>query len=290
MSKKKQALQLVDAPIYSYRQAFYLSFYSSRLYIDVAKRWKGLGIIYLLLIIMLGAIPLSTRIIINFNKYFDEQLILPLKKIPPLYLQNKEISFDKPMPYLIKNSKGEVVTIIDTTGTVTNMTKAYPQLTVLITKDKLFFRPPKLELFRNSAAITEEPPYEYGLTQGSGEVFIGSEWVQTSGILKLKWLSEFLVYPMMVMFFLGLSIVLMFMLAFLGQLLAHLFFNLKLKFKQASRLLAISVTPAMACFFILLTANVVLPGLGIFYIALIAIYFCYSLVCLKREHAQLVHL
>ena len=289
MSKKKQALQPVDAPIYSYRQALYRSFYSSRLYIDVAKRWKGLGIVYLLLIIMLGAIPLSIRIIIDFNKYFNQQLILPLKKIPPLYLQNKEISFDKPMPYLIKNNKGEVVTIIDTTGTVTKMTKAYPHLTVLITKNKLFFRPPKLELFRNSAATDQDPPYEYALAQGSGEVFVGSEWVQSSGILKLKWLSEFLVYPMMVMFFLSLTLVLMLMLAFLGQLLAHLFFNLKLKFKQASRLLAVSVTPALACFFIFLTANVVLPGLGIFYIALIAIYFCYSLVCLKREYTQLVH-
>lgn len=51
MSEQNKVLRKVDAPFYNYWQAIVLSFFSSRLYVDVGKRWKGLGFRYLLLIV-----------------------------------------------------------------------------------------------------------------------------------------------------------------------------------------------------------------------------------------------
>ena len=42
--KIKNKLKLIDAPVYRYWDALYMSFYSRRLYVDVGKRWRGLGI------------------------------------------------------------------------------------------------------------------------------------------------------------------------------------------------------------------------------------------------------
>ena len=75
MIKKKQTLRPLDAPIYNYWQALYRSFYSGRLYIDVIKRWRGFGALYLLLAISLASIPLSLRIMVDFNHYFEKKMI-----------------------------------------------------------------------------------------------------------------------------------------------------------------------------------------------------------------------
>ena len=48
-----------------YSKALYASFYSSILYSDVVKRWQGLGLGYLLFLIILGPFPLSGRVIVN---------------------------------------------------------------------------------------------------------------------------------------------------------------------------------------------------------------------------------
>jgi len=288
MIKKKQTLRPLDTPIYNYWQALYRSFYSSRLYIDVIKRWRGFGTLYLLLAIALASIPLSLRIMVDFDRYFEEKMILPLKSLPTLDVQNGQVSFDKPMPYLVKNKKGEVVSIVDTTGVVTGISAKYPQLTVLITKDKIFFRPPKVELFFHASTVeTGDNVYMHTLNKDDNEVFMGEAWIKSAGLAKLKRVTLFLVYPMITMFFYALYTVFLFVLGFLGQLFAQILFNVKLKFKESCRLLAVAATPQIIFFFITLTADAMFFGLGYFYTAFIAIFYSYGVISIKRERAQM---
>lgn len=289
MSKKNQAMRVIDEPMYSYWQALFMSFYSGSLYVDVAKRWRGFGVLYLLLVIAIASIPLSVRIIYDFNQYFDEQMVLPLTKLPPLYVQNGGVVFDKPMPFFIKNKTGAVVAIVDTTGKVKNIDSTYPQLTILITKDKLYYRPPKFHLFFDaSRAMKAEDTLVQPLDKASNEVFDGKAWIASSGIMTLKLITELLVYPLIMMFLFGMYVVLMLALAFIGQLFAQIIFKFRVPYKMAARIFLVASTVQVAVFFTLLTTNVVFPGVGLLYMVLLAVYFNYGVLCVKRESSKMV--
>jgi len=289
MNKKSKSLRVNDAPMYNYLQAIYMSFYSRSLYVDVAKRWKGFGALYLLLVISIASIPLSARIMYDFNQYFDQQMILPLTELPPLYVQNGGVVFDKPMPYVVKNKTGAVVAIVDTTGKVKNIDQTYPELTVLITKDKLYFRPPKFHLFSNTPVpLKQQDTFVQPLDKASNEVFDAKAWVASSGIMNLKLMTEILVYPLIVMFLFGLYVVFMLGLAFIGQLFAQIIFKFKVPYKMAARVFSVASTVQIAVFFIVLTAGIVVPGAGLLYMVLLAVYFNYGILCVKRESTKLV--
>ena len=289
MSKKAQAIRTIDAPLYRYWQALYMSLYSSRLYVDVAKRWHGYGFIYLLLVIALASIPFSARMIIDFNRFFEEGMMEPLKVLPPLYVQNGEISFDKPMPYFIKNNAGAIVVIIDTTGSIDSMTKKYPKLTILITKNKVIYRAPKLELFlKGSRSQKPRDVYIQELKKGSNEVFDAKEWLGTSGVLTLRWATEILLYPTLVAFMFGLAIVILLSIALLAQVVAQILFMVRLTYKQSCRILLVAMTLPCVLFFIGLTANIIVPKIGFLYLIVLTIYYCYAVLALKRENRRMV--
>src|SRR5476651_2545843 len=61
VAKEKNKLKLIDAPVYGYWKALYMSFYSRRLYVDIGKRWHGFGLVYLLLAIAVLSLPFALR-------------------------------------------------------------------------------------------------------------------------------------------------------------------------------------------------------------------------------------
>lgn len=266
-----------------YSKALYASFYSSVLYVDVVKRWQGLGAGYLLFLIILGSIPLSGRVIVAFNHFFKEEILSPIQALPPLSIQNGEIIYNQPMPYLIKNHKGEVVSIIDTTGTVSEMHQAYPQLTILITKNKMDFRPPSYKQFLGLAKnAIGNPIYMRTFDKGLNGVFSGAEWLHSSGISRLNMLMQILVFPCVALFYFGVFGVILLLLSALVQLYADIFFSLKLSFRASYRLLAVAATPTLVLFFFMRCGNFAVLGMGLVYGVLMLSYTSYGLYSAKR--------
>ncbi|GGI75645.1 DUF1189 family protein [Legionella impletisoli] len=289
MSKNKE-LRVIDKPIYRYWQAIYLSFYSPSLYRDVSKRWKGVGAFYILLVIAIGCVPLSIRVIHYMTDYIDQELLAPIKLIPPLYIQGGEVSLDKPMPYFVKNKSGNVVAIVDTTGKITEITSQYPHLVLLITKNKLYFRePPPPPLFKTTPVSSAEKKIKVQkISEGDTEVFDAKQWIENSGVLNIRLLVQVMVYPVMLVLFYSIYLVLLLTLPLLGQILAQVFFSFKLKYIEACRVFAVAATPQMLLFFILMTFDIAFPGLGFVYLALLAGYFYYALACIKFERHKMV--
>lgn len=290
VSEDKVKLKPVDAPIYRYYEALYMSFYNKRLYIDVAKRWKGLGIAYLLLALLIGAVPFALRTSFDFNRTFNEQILDPLYQLPVFYIQNGEVSFDKPMPYMIKNRRGDVVLIVDTTGKVNSIDSEYPFLSILINKDRITMRIPAPELFlkvqsQKSAGL----PFVEKFNKGVNLVFDGRRVISESSVSLLKYFSQALVYPLVVALFFSLYLVIFAVLGFLGQLYSSIFFSLTLTFAQSMRLLIVSATPMMYLFFLALTLNAVFPGAGFILIAVMVAYFSFALLAYRSEAKQLVN-
>lgn len=289
MAKAKNRLKPIDAPVYSYWMALYLSFYSRLLYVDVGKRWKGIGILYLLLVVAICAIPFSLKMSFEFNKSFNEQLIEPLLQLPTIYIQNGEVSFDRPMPYVIKNDKGEEVIIIDTTGAVTEITDAYPHLNILINKDVIYFKLPTPQVMGISdERINKGASIVQPLEKGTNMVFDGKKIVQDNTISGLKYASQLMIYPMVVAILYSMYFIVLLVAAFLGQVFSRIFFSFPLTFKQSSRLLMVASTPMQVGLIIFLTLNLMFPGFGFILLFLLVAYFCFAIYSLRAESKHLV--
>lgn len=289
MSKVKNQLKPIDTPVYGYLSALYQSFFSRHLYVDVGKRWKGMGLLYLLLVCAIFCIPFSLYVSFNFNKFFNEEIIRPLMQLPTIYVQNGEATIDKPMPYLIKNNKDQVVLIVDTTGKINEFTSEFPNLNILINKDKITYRVPTAQLFNfNQTQANQHIPIVQSFNKEVNSVFDGRKLISDGAVTGLKYASQLMIYPLIVAVFFSFFIILFPVVALLAQLFARIFFSFRITYFQASRLLIVSSTPMLLILFIALTLNILFPGMGIILFALLGAYYSYALYSLRAESLQVV--
>lgn len=286
VTEKSTAMRDIDAPHYRYWQALYHSFFNNKLYVDVGKRWKGLSLLYLLLLMFIVTIPVAVHVMRSFNYYYYEQLLMPLKRLPPVYIQNGQVYLNEPMPYLVKNDEGQVVAIVDTTGTVTSMDKKYPQLAVLITRDKLIYRTPSPpQLFRTVTAPSA-PINEQIFDKDMNQVFEGPLWVNSTMVKVLMILVDVLIYPTIAVLFLVIYLILLFVFSLMAQLAAKVLLKMDLTYGQAFRLLMVSTTPQITV--LMLTVYWIFPGRSFVLIGLTLAYFVFAVLSLKRESHRLV--
>ena len=276
MRKQQQMLRLIDSPIYGYAEALYMAFYSRRLYVDVAKRWTGIGFFYCLFLIAMLSIPLSIQGIVAFNQFFDNELALPIKNIPALHIQKGALVFNKPMPYLVKSKSGQVFAVIDTTS-------------VVFTKHKFYFRLPAWAL--NPTPPTKEEADAFKVQvfdKKDTSTFIASEWLQTSHVLWMKWLIILSTYPSIAAFILGLFFPSLMVLAMMSQAFAWLVLKSKLTFYETARMLLVASTAPMTLLMILIAVNGLFQGVGAVCVALLLAYFSFGVLSLKCEKNQMV--
>ncbi len=283
MSKVKNQLKPMDTPVYRYWSALCMSFYSRRLYVDVGKRWQGWGVLYLLLAIALFSTPFFLRTTVSLNETFKTQITEPLLKIPVFYIQNGDVIFDKPMPYIIKNNKNQPVVLIDTTGKVTDFTD-YPYLSILITKNSIAFKIPNPELFNmGNPAPSNAKPFVQSFDKGTNLVFQGKKIAEQNAIAGLQYASEIVLYPIIVGMFFSIFIVFFPVLALLGQNFSSIFYSFKINFKTSCRLLIVAGTPMMFLLMIFLTLNRVFVGLGFVLFFLLIAYYSFAIYALRAE-------
>jgi hypothetical protein len=290
VAKGKNKLKPIDAPAYSYWQALYMSFYSRFLYVDVGKRWKGIGLVYLLLVVAVTSIPFALKMSADFNKSFNEQLIEPLLQVPTIYIQDGEVKFDKPMPYIIKNDKGQDVIIIDTTGTINEITDAYPHLNILINKNVIYFKLPTPQVMGlGDEQVNKGVSIVQPLAKGANMVFDGKKIVQDNAISGLKYASQLMIYPLVVCILFSIYAIILLVAAFLGQVFSRIFFSFPLTFKNSARLLMVASTPMQTALIIFLSLNLIFPGFGFILLLLIVAYYCFAIYSLRAESRHMVN-
>ena len=100
---------------YSIFHPLVLSFFSKSLYRDVAKNWRGTGLLYLLLILALLWIPTVIKGHLGFTRWVDQDAKGITQQIPPITITKGHASTNVPLPYFIKEPKtGETLALIDT--------------------------------------------------------------------------------------------------------------------------------------------------------------------------------
>lgn len=290
MAKGNNNLRPINAPIYSIWQAVYMSFYSMRLYIDVGKRWSGFGLRYLLLMLALWSIPMTVKLGGDFNEMYYQQLIRPLSMIPSVYIQNGDASFDKPMPYMIKDNKGDVIVIVDTTGKVSDFTNDYPKLTMLINKNKFGYRMPALSIFGEAPNNARNKPSFQFFNESDNFVFDGKYIVSQKLFTQLTLMVKLMIYPLIFSIVLGIFVFLFFVFGLLGQLFAQIFFSFKINVKTSIRLLIVAATPMMLVLLCLELLKYLFPGFGFILTGILTLYFSFAVFSLKSESGRMVNI
>lgn len=314
MTKKAKALQAIDKPRFRYWQALFRAFFDTRLYVDAAKNWKGLGIRYLFFVLAIMLLPFSLRLSYEMQQEIKIQFLEPIAAIPLLFVHNHHLVFDKPMPYLIKNSRNDVVAIIDTTGTIQEKTKAYPNLIALLGEKQITFWPPSSDAFVQSIPTLNQLLTSLGgdtltsqeiipgmevpamdkaqvaLYPSTNDIFDVHASFQKTSLTTLIHLLVFLIYPCLLLFIFIMSFFFLLVFAMMGQLLASLFFGFKLVYSQSCRILAVASTPAVSILWLAFFFGFAFRGIGIIVFILSILYFCYGVMAFKRASKSLVHL
>lgn len=102
---------------YNVFQAIYMSFYSRRLYRDVALNWGGKAFLYLFMLLALSFISFTYRTQLTLNLFYHESVTEIVKQLPILTVKEGKISTPENHPYTIMDSKtNKKVAVIDTTG------------------------------------------------------------------------------------------------------------------------------------------------------------------------------
>lgn len=121
---------------YNYLQSMVMSFYSRKLYQDVAAHWGGYTIIYLLLLLAILWIPITFITQKAINKWYSEQSNLYVNQIPVLTFKEGQLITPENRPYIITDPKiPQPLGIIDTSGKYTD--PAQMNTPWILTKDKM---------------------------------------------------------------------------------------------------------------------------------------------------------
>jgi len=107
---------------FNYLDALWQSFFSPSLYVDVAKRWGGVGFLYLLLIVVISWLPDLVKMQTGLQAWRGDAAEGFIRQVPAIDITDGVASANVETPYFIKDPKdGRVMVIIDFTGQYTNL-------------------------------------------------------------------------------------------------------------------------------------------------------------------------
>lgn len=292
MKNNKTNLNAVDRRIYSYWQALYLAFFSSRLYVDVGKRWRGFGLSYLLLVISLAAIPLGLKSIRMFDEYYTQQLIEPIKKIPTFEVVRGRLVFPFFMPYFVKNQQNEEVIIIDDKPNLTEINYIYPHWMMFITTDRLYIRLPHLSFIPHEIMPTWSNYNSNNVsmqmfTHIPHAVFNSEAWTEHTNMALTKRYMLISIYPTLIFLLFGFFSILLWLMTVLGKAFTTTLFKFKIGFKRAFRLMVVSSSSVIGLFIMSLSLGR-FPLEGLYLLIVIVMYFFFAVLSLKKESTNMV--
>ncbi|MGD9329808.1 MAG: DUF1189 family protein [Desulfobacterales bacterium] len=116
-----------------------LSFFAPSFYIDVARHWRGLAFVHLLLVLVLS----TTVYVLHFSAlmadFIAEEAQAIIDQVPEIRITAGKVSVDVEEPYTIRRpNSGEVIAVIDTTGEITSLMQT--DAVILLTESRLAAR------------------------------------------------------------------------------------------------------------------------------------------------------
>lgn len=266
-----------------YWRMLYAAFYANWCYVDVAKRWRGFGFLYLLFMIMILSIPFSARTVIEVLHYMDE--VDPFQHDPAIYVVDGHWATDEKLPFLLKNPSGSVVGLLDKESDATKMKLKYPELRFLMTRDHLTSWLPDMRLFFMTKALSfNKQPQQYKLgLLNKNDVLSVQDVIKTKSAPGRKKVAAFIIYTTVASTVFCLSAINTILSGILGQAISIIFFHMRLSFLTSCRLMTAAATVPLSLGCVLAAINIYFNPIT--YGALLAVYFSYATISVRRARS-----
>jgi len=212
---------------YSILHAFVFSFFSKSFYQDVGRNWRGTGLLYLFILLLVVWIPTMIKMQIGFSRFVEQDSPRITQQIPRITIKNGEASTDVATPYFIKDEKGEPIAIIDMTGEYQNLDDSPAFL--LLTKTKLITRDQ-----RKTSTYDLQPVGSFEMDRAGVE-----GWLQTAKRLLVP-----VLFPIVLIVTFVLRAIQILIYAAIGLLFAKML-DTSLSYKTLMRLAAVALTPVL---------------------------------------------
>lgn len=258
-----------------YARALFRAFYSGELYIEVNRLWRGLGLRYLFLLSVVLSVPWASTEYVKQAHFYNDVVIPAVKQLPPIHIQDGEVQFDKPMPYMIKDQQGKPVIIIDTTEKIKSLKDdKYSDVLLLITKDSFVYQfrgiPPTIDPIKKEA---------------EGKV---SAALFLQALENGRWMFMTSLYPVLVLSLFSTLFVLSLLYGFIAIPISISLIKYPINYRQSIKLTAVAMTPMSAVLFILYLGNWVNNGTGVLLFLVMSAYYIFAVRANKHAPKSLV--
>lgn len=207
-------------------QGLVLALGSAPFYRDVARNWRGVGFLYVLLLLTLTWIPVLIYWQVSFTHGVRTEMPKVLDKLPPITIKDGKASSPVAQPYTVTNTDtGEPFFILDTTGEVKSLEGS--QAHMLLTETTFHIRDERKTQIHD---LGHFPDMTLTKEQMQG-------WLETLA----TWLGVGL-FPFVMIGSLVRALVLMLVAAMAGLILDAAFFGGRLGFAALLRLAAVGMS------------------------------------------------
>ncbi len=233
--------------MYSYFQIFFLSFYSQNAYVDAVKRWRGMGVFYILFIAFMVTLPIYIQTARYVNQYFEKYISPSISTMPDLLVRDGQIRIvesgtDKPAksqvwiwPPAPTAEHKTPYFLINTKRTIGSFGNAF--IPILVTRDTV-----RVQVM--SPVLKNYPlGQSFKMPLDEDRLMTSEEFAKL--MLKLK--NDFLYssYSSLAFLMWGCGIFLVGLAAFIVKIASSLFLNYDLRWTEATRLFVVAMTPGL---------------------------------------------
>lgn len=243
-----------------------LSFFSGSLYRDVAINWKGVGFLYLLLLLAICWIPAIVKFQFMVSNFVENEAPKVVTQVPTLTIVNGKASIEEPQPYEITDpDTGNPLVLIDTTGEIASLNDT--AAIALITETQIELRKSTVE----TRTVRFDEIKNFTLDQATINV-----WLK-----RMKAAAVPVIYPSAVLGAFVYRIVQMLVYALVGMLFA-MCLGSKRPYASLLRLSVVAVTPCILVSTILGMIDVRIPLPGLWYLVAPLAYLFFGVVSARQ--------
>lgn len=252
---------------YNILQAIYMSFYSKKLYRDVAANWGGKSFLYLLMLLALSSLFWS-YMIEGFTKVAYQSFsakIIP--QIPVMTLTDGKLSTPEKRPYFIEDpNTHSKFAIIDTTGQYTSLEQAKTPLLVTETQIIAQTKPNETKIYTISDKINQT--IDPQVIKSFIDPYVGFFWL--------------IIFPIILIVLYIYRILQALLYSILGKIFSAIF-KVGLAYGQIVQIMLVAITPAIIISDIQHAFNITIRHEMLIYFLLGILYLFYGILANKNN-------